>query len=168
MLSSVRRRTSSRQSPIMSPCRQGVALVPLFDAAPVKVASGLQTPAFQSYLETTFLSSNSRSRSPSHHTAMLVEKLSISGLITSPFILRSPFDSHDHISTPGFVGSISAAIQRPTSVPLFTWNKTLPVAASRKLEPSLLFSWQSHTWSPFIVGENFVRCMASPCPIPVE
>ena len=36
--------------------------------------------------------------SPSHHTAILTEKLLRSERITSPFILRTPFESDDHLS----------------------------------------------------------------------
>ena len=135
VLSVVRSNTSSRQSPMMSPCRHGLDLVPLLLVAPSKVTSGVQVSTLM-----TFLSSISRSKSPSHHTAMFIGSFFTLGATTSPFILRMPSERADHISTPCWVGSMSAAMQRPTSVLCGNWKMTFPVAASLNVEPSFLFS----------------------------
>src|SRR5262245_2932744 len=67
--------TSSRQSPRMSALKQGVALVPLLEAALESESSAVVFPWSQFHLLIVFPSSNSRSRSPSHQTPKLIEGL---------------------------------------------------------------------------------------------
>src|SRR5262249_42990364 len=74
-LSDSRQITSSRQSPKMSALKQGVALVPLLEAIPVSASRVVVFPASQFHLLITVPSSNSRSRSPSHHTPKLIDGL---------------------------------------------------------------------------------------------
>ncbi len=100
VLSAVRTTTSSRQSPKMSPCKQGLLFDPLLKLHPSNVASGRQAFASQSYLLTVSWSSISRSKSPSHHTAMFIGKPRGAAQTTSPFIFRMPPEADDHISTP--------------------------------------------------------------------
>src|SRR5262249_14804712 len=63
--------TSSRQSPKISADRFGVDLVPLMDDAPVAVSK--RVSALVPYLSMWLLSSNSRTKSPSHQIRKLTE-----------------------------------------------------------------------------------------------
>src|SRR5215510_12998339 len=67
--------TSSLQSPRMSALRFGVAFVPLLEAIPESDSSVVVFPWVQFHLLIVVPSSNSRSRSPSHHTPKLIEGL---------------------------------------------------------------------------------------------
>ena len=173
--------TSSRQSPRMSAERQGFDLVPLLNR-PSNFCMSMMACFSQSYFETVSRSSSSRSRSPSHQMPKLTLSqrplmvswvlccglsLSVAPMTTSPLMLRTPWLSLLHISSPGWVGSMSAAMQRPTSLVDGIWKMTSPVRALRKSEPSRRFSWQSHTCSSRVVGSKAVRWSASPWPKPV-
>ena len=155
VLSSLRTMTSSRQSPSISADKQGLDFVPLLNRPSNRLSTSAR-PVVQLYFVTISRSSNSRNRSPSHQTPKLVDTHRASPT-TSPLMLRMPFESLLHISTPTLVGSISAAMHRPTSMEEGTWKITRPVAASRKSLPSRLFSWQSHTCSRSVVGSKAVR-----------
>src|SRR5690348_8371116 len=100
----------------MSADSAGVAFVPLFDAQPVALSSVVSASFFQSHFVIVVLSRISRSRSPSHHTAKLHERGFLSDTF-SPLTFHNPDsplpDAHD--SQPLCLGSMSAAMPRPTS-----------------------------------------------------
>src|SRR5271157_6152573 len=90
-LSEVRHTTSSRQSPKMSPSSTGTALVPLFDAQEEQESSVLVAPFETLNFVTDVPSSNSRSRSASHHTPKLVD-VGSEEVTRVPARLKSPAD----------------------------------------------------------------------------
>src|SRR4030095_2770082 len=77
--------TSSRQSPSMSALSAGVGFVPLLEAIPESESRLDVLPAVQFHLLIVVPSSNSRSRSPSHHTPKLIE-----GLVAETCTPRGP------------------------------------------------------------------------------
>ena len=117
------------------------------------------------YFCTCVRSISSRLRSPSHQTAKLTEFGWAP--ITSPLKLRLPPEALLHISQPGFVGSMSAAMERPTSVLEGTRQMILPVAASTSAEPTPRFSWPIQTCSFGLPGIMAPMCIASPWPRPL-
>src|SRR6187402_1871240 len=100
-LSLLRHITSSRQSPKRSAVREGVDLVPLLDSHPAAV-SRVAPPALWIRLAST----NSRSRSPSHHPRKFEEPVpTVTGW---PAAFRTPPDGPQN-SAPGLDSRMSAA-----------------------------------------------------------
>ena len=120
LLSLVLSRISSHQSPSISAERVGLDFDPLFLLHSSQSNNNSLTPSNELYLDIRVPSSNSRDKSPSHQEAILIEIPRVAGLITSPFIFHITCDAIEHITTRLELGSISAAIQRPTSILLLT------------------------------------------------
>src|SRR5215207_3934470 len=89
VLSDVRQMTSSRQSPRMSPRRDGVAFVELLEETPEGDRSTLEVFVSQFHFEMVVPSSNSRRRSASHQIPKFIgEGLEV--VIRTPVALQSP------------------------------------------------------------------------------
>src|SRR4051794_2640658 len=97
VLSVVGQMTSSRQSPRMSACSDGVDLVPLLECTPLAVSS--RVSALVPYLSMWVASSSSRCASPSHQ----MTKLALDGLrpMFCPLVFSRPDTADDHDSAPG-------------------------------------------------------------------
>src|SRR5215204_5220372 len=89
VLSLVRQMTSSRQSPRMSPRRDGVAFVVLFEATPAGESSVAVVRVVQFHFEMVVPSSNSRRRSASHQMPKFLGE-GAEVLICTPVALQSP------------------------------------------------------------------------------
>src|SRR5688500_18120822 len=105
--------TSSRQSPRMSACNAGVALVPLLDRTPLPVRSRVSPPV--PYLSIWVPSSNSRCRSPSHQITKFVEP-GLRAATWAPLVAeRNPPTADDQTSAPALPAQMSSATPRPLS-----------------------------------------------------
>jgi len=148
--------SSSRQSPKMSAVRLGYPPPP----APSAVKMG---PTL--YLSIRLPESNCRVRPPSHQITQPVEEGI--GPMESPFILSSPYLRWNHISAPGFEGSISSATPPPMSSPMAPFHKTflrpgLYNDAPGPVSPSSSSSWTVNTSNPGLSMSRSLTCMASP------
>src|SRR5687767_6204027 len=91
----------------------GLALVPLLEVAPEAVSSREELVLEKFHLSITLLSSSSRSRSASHHTAKFTEGRLDE--MTVPLKLKTPLMPPPafQYSAPRWRGSMSAAMPRP-------------------------------------------------------
>src|SRR5215213_4522649 len=122
-LSDVGQITSSRQSPRMSACSEGVAFVPLLECTPLAVSRRVSPPV--PYLSMWVPSSSSRCASPSHQMTKFVEP-GLRLATCAPFVvLRSPLTALDHVSAPGLPAQMSAVTPRPLSQPQLGLDQTI-------------------------------------------
>src|SRR5688572_8129628 len=99
LLSDALQTTSSLQSPSRSAVTAAFCFVPLLDAAPVAVSSRSSVLVSQFHLLIQLLSSISRRRSASHHTAWLTEEGA--SAIRTPCTSTRPADPAPQNSYPG-------------------------------------------------------------------
>src|SRR4051794_36666518 len=106
--------TSSRQSPRMSPDKDGVDLVPLLEWTPEPVSRRVSREV--PYLSMWVPSRSSRVVSPSHHARKLLDP-GLRLATTAPLGLRTPLTSDDHDSAPALPDQMSPDTPRPLSPP---------------------------------------------------